>query len=271
MTPGVRSHRCRKLKATERAEEVAVGSGLVVVAGQEHGCCGMAMDDAWVRTYSYGGRLLWSRDIEAPAIAGTNDGAGDVAIGGLGRIYFAGHVEMQPNTDTATLVDHEILIQKLAPDGALIWTRVLRDRGGRDRDRATGVAVRADRLVVTAHVDADRRNASAGHAWLGRFTFGGTLVWKRTWGRSPGFHDLPTGVSLGPSLGIVVVGERGDRMFVRRLSRSGSPVWTTVLRGPLAGIVAGDVVDTPTGPIATGSSWSRWGERGRGIVWRWSG
>lgn len=274
MTAGIRSPDCRELAAVEGALAVAAGSGLVVVAGQEHGCCGMALDDAWVRTYGYDGRLLWNRDIEAPGITGTNDSAGDVAIGGLGRIFFVGDVEMKPNQDTATLVDHEILVQKLAPDGSPIWSRVLRDHHGKDRDRATGVAVRADRLIVAAQVDAGRGDfpsGSTGHAWLGRFTFGGELVWKRTWGRSSRLHDAPTAVSIGPSGDLVVIGERGEsRMFVRRLTRSGTAVWTTVLRGPLAGLAPGRVVDTPTGPVATGSAWSTWGHD-RGFVWRWTG
>jgi hypothetical protein len=272
MTAGIRSPRCRALSVVEGAVAVAAGSGLVVVAGQEHGCCGLDLDDAWVRTYSYGGRLLWSRDIEAPGITGTNDSAGDIAIGGLGRIFFVGDVEMRPNQDTATLVDHSILIQKLAPGGALIWSRVLRDRHGKDRDRATGVAVRADRLIVTAVVDGGRGSPpSAGHAWLARFTFGGDLVWKRTWGTAPHFHDAPTAVSIGPSGRLVVLGERGSRMFVRRLSPSGIVRWTTVLRGPLAWLVSGGVVDTATGPVATGAASGPYRDNDVGYVWRWVG
>jgi hypothetical protein len=273
MTAGVRSPSCRSLAAVERAVAVSAGAGLVVVAGEEHGCCGMDLDDAWVRAYSYAGRLLWTRDIEAPGIVGTNDGAGDVAIGGLGRIFFVGDVSMKPNQDTARLVDHSILIQKLAPGGGLIWSRVIRDRQGKDRDHATGVGVRADRLIVTAQVDAGRGSPpSAGHAWLARFSFGGDIIWKRTWGTARGFHDAPEDVSIGPSGALVVIGDRiGSRMFVRRLTPAGIARWTTVLRGPFTGVVAGGVVDTSTGPIATGEAWGRFRSNDLGYAWRWVG
>lgn len=203
---------------------VEAGGPFVAVAANHFGCCSVAADDGWVRAYSLGGKILWTRQFEVPGVAArTNDRVNDVAVGGLGRVYVGGDVEMSPRSDVTERVDLEIVLQKLGPDGSVIWTRMFRDTGVKDDEAIAGLAVMGDRVIATGTRNTDR-------AWLARFTFGGTVAWSHLWS---GLHDgaTPVGVALTGSRAVLVVGHVRDPgnggidLFLQKYAPTGRLLW----------------------------------------------
>jgi len=255
------------------ASGVAAGSGLVVLSGYDHGCCGDSYwHDGWVRAYDTSGDLRWVIDFESPGLRRTLDAANDVAIGALGRIYVAGWIAMGRETET-TRADHEVMIQKLAPSGDVLWTRILRDRGKEDRDEAHAVAVRGNLLMV-AGLAGDPE--AYDDAWLARFTVGGQIVWERSWFRGERY-SWPRDIAIGASGATYVVGEvrdlgdRGTDLFLRRYEPRGRLGWQLLLEEDLRHLtgtgVDGAAADTL---FVTGyGSDERWGDPPyTGYLWR---
>ncbi len=218
-----------------RLTSVAVGAGMVVIAGHEFGCCSVAADEGWVRAFSFDGDLLWTHDVDGPGrLARNHEGVADVAVGPGGSIYLTGWVETRRRTDLVDPTDVEILIHKLSPDGRAIWTRVLRDHHGRDVDHGVSIAVEGSELAVAAYRTGGwllDTGSDAGHAWLGRFSLGGRLRWSRTWGTTARRAAQPEGLSIGPGGTIYVVGARRDPVdggidaFARAYTPRGRAVW----------------------------------------------
>ncbi len=180
---------------------IAVDAGMVVVSGYDFGCCGDVDRDGWVRTYDLDGNLQWTSPFEASRPAGTNDAANAIAISAIGRVYVVGWVATGAETDVDR-ADHETAVQKLGPSGGVVWTHVFFDHHRKDRDGATGVSVRGDRLMVTAEAGGNWRGRPS-HAWLASLTFAGGVRWTRSWGndgrsRRPavGGLDRPDGFDL---------------------------------------------------------------------------
>jgi hypothetical protein len=77
---------------------------------------------------------------------GSGDGVGGVALGRGGRIYAGGWVAMRNTFDPPP--DHEIAVMAFRPNGRLLWSRIVRDRGARDFDGADSVSVGAAGVVI---------------------------------------------------------------------------------------------------------------------------
>ena len=254
----------------ETATGVAVRGGLVVVVGHRFGCCDVAADDGWIRAYRPRGTLRWMTDFEAPGYRDTNDAAMGVAIGGLGRIYVVGEVETAPRDDTTQMVDHEAVVQKLTSTGTVIWTRVMHDRGIKDNDVATSISVRGDRVMMLALLN--WRGGSGpwgGPGWLGRFTFGGNLVWSR-WLRG----RFPAAVAVTASGRTLVTGtvhrrlaSRGSDLFLRRYATRGSLDWEALIDRGSRYVRGSDVADTRGGAYVSGNAGST---EPTGRLWKWS-
>jgi hypothetical protein len=216
----------------ETISGIAVGAGMVAVSGYSFGCCGDVDNDGWVRTYDLDGNLGWTSPFEASRPAGTNDAANAIAISGIGRVYVAGWVATAAESE-GDMADHEIIVQKLGPSGGVVWTHVFIDHHKKDRDAATGVSVRGDRLMVTAESGGNRQGR-APHAWLASLMFDGGVRWTRTWGKTSDRAAQPASVSMDPSGSTYVAGtERdpsndGTNAFVRKYSTSGGLLWEFV-------------------------------------------
>jgi len=259
----------------EQATGVAVRGDLVVVVGHAYGCCSMALDDGWIRAFRSDGRLRWIRDFEAPGITGTNDRALGVAVSGLSRIYVVGNVEMSPRDDGTVIVDHEAVLQKLSSSGGVIWTRVVHDEGVKDFDRFSAISVRGERVMVTGGLEGwapytDEPDYGP-RAWLGRYSFGGDLLWSRSWGSDWRVAD-PSGVSVAPS-GATVVADttqyryKGSDIGLRVYGATGVLRWSRWLRGPERELQASDVAVAQGGMYVSG--WASPASLGARL-WRWN-
>jgi hypothetical protein len=218
----------------ETISGIAAGASTVVVTGYSFGSCGDVDHDGWVRAYDLDGNLRWVSPFEASQPTGTNDAANAIAISSIGRGYVAGWIATAAETDVDR-ADHEITVQKLGPSGAVVWTHVFFDHQRKDRDAATGVSVRGDRLMVTAESGGNWKGR-APHAWLASLTFDGRVRWTRTWGKVSDRAAQPSSVSIDPSGSTYVAGTEqnpsndGTSAFVRKYSTSGSLLWELALR-----------------------------------------
>jgi len=257
---------------------IAVGAGMLVASGYDFGCCGDVGGDGWVRAYDFDGTLRWTSPFEASQPAGTNDAANAIAIGALGRVYVVGWIATGAETDVDR-ADHETMVQKLGPSGGVVWTHVFFDHHRRDRDGATGVSVRGDRLMVTAEAGGNFRGRPS-HAWLASLTFGGGVRWTRSWGTASARAAQPSSVSIDPRGSTYVAGTArdpsndGTNAFVRKYSRSGHPAWKVVLRDGERFMNASDVFALSDGALATGwqttEAYSSFSASG-GWLWRLRG
>jgi hypothetical protein len=111
----------------------------------------------------------------------------DVAVGG-GAIYAVGFLDRTPTCNDSEggpiPEDAEIVIQKRAPGGSVLWSKVRTD-AGRDNDEAVTVDAAGRRIFVAGEVH--------GRGWLARFTPGGRRVWIHRWRR-----ETPTDVTAAP-------------------------------------------------------------------------
>jgi hypothetical protein len=228
---------------------IAADATHVVVGMQDFGCCGMPDTDGWILTFDHDGRRGWTRPFEPSGIpADANDVLEDLTIGGLGRIYAVGTAYRRGFSDTAgDIPDADVMVQKLAPSGATIWTRVLPDAGAPDRDTATSISVRGDRIVVGALMELPGWAWPA--SWIGRFAFDGRLLWStriatRAW-------NLPH-VSVGAGgATYLAAGWRRDDAIVRKIGPAGALVWQEVLgRGTGVEVWITDIAARPAGPGA---------------------
>jgi hypothetical protein len=218
----------RTTDRTSFATGVAAGGSMVAIAGSTTACCGGPFHDGWVKTFKTDGHLRWNHPFEVPGFGGF-DLATDVAIGGRGAVYAVGRADQKPITSPTDVVDREAVFMKLAADGSTTWIRVLRDRNVRDEDTATSVAVRGKVLVVGAHLDGTAVTDPwrlRGHAWLGRLSLAGTLLWERSWGQRRANAQQIDDVAVGPGGAIRLVGTaRGSNdgvdAYVRAFSTDG--------------------------------------------------
>jgi len=211
-------------------DAIAVNANMLVVAGNDFGCCGDMYNHGWVRAYDLSGGFLWATDLQIPGISiDANDAASAIAIGPSGESYVGGYTEIKV-APPETFVDQDAIVQKLGPDGVPLWTWIGSDPGVRDHDGVTGISARGDHLVATALMNQRYgRDAQPGNVWVAQLSFGGSLMWTRT---APGD---PAGVSVAPSMASYVVGtskDRGDRgqdVFLRKYSAGGALVWRRLL------------------------------------------
>lgn len=258
--------------APQRATDVAVRDGLVVVTGENYGCCGGEdFHNGWVRAFDAALRLQWKAPFEPPAplAPGWMDGADGVSIGAMGNIVVSGWAATGRVVYPEPLPGGTLILEKISADGTVLWTR----RPGLTMgfNDVTALSARGNRLMVVAKVP-----GAAG--WLGRFTVDGDLVWSRSWGIT-GRDVGPSGVSVSASGSTWVLGvkrdprERGMDISVRLYGRSGDLLWKTSLQDGARVLDAGGVAAYGQGAMVTGTetdeefSW----DAGGGHVWRLSG
>lgn len=210
---GLRWHRhdagWRRGETSTAGVAVAVARGLVVLAGNDEACCGEIAHDGWLLAFDPAGRRRWTNPFEVPGLA-SSDVVTDVATGARGAVFAVGGVDQKRATQAKPDVDQEVMVARVdGANGSLDWVRVHREADDRDDDVATTVGVRGDVLAVGARVDGGpvtSRWAERGHAWLGRISLGGDLLWSRVWGERHATASEPAAVAIGPGGAIRVVG-----------------------------------------------------------------
>ena len=246
---------------------IAVGPLMLVVAGNDFGCCGDMFEDGWVRAYDLSGAFLWKTNVEVPGVAtAANDRVQAIAIGALGESYVGGYTEIRPVASGSNwFIDQDAVVQELSADGTPIWTWRGTDPTAKDHDAVTGLSLQGDRLMAVAAMN--QRHRRPANTWVARFSFGGALLWARSG------SGQPEGVSVAPSMATYVVGTQRDRsgggrdLFLRKYSPAGASAWkltlgdtkfvegTGVATSGAAVVVSGDELDSRYGLQVTGWLW----------------
>ncbi len=229
---------------------LAVTDHQVLLSGSFQGCCGdLRILDGWVLAFGRDGSWRWRSPFEAAGLGAFSDEAESIAVGAGGGIYVGGWAAVGPEADDVA-ADHELFLQRLDLRGHVVWSRVYPDTAHIDQHFGADLAVRGRALMVSALVDGIPvafTRSRPGHAWLGRFTLGGSLVWSRRWGTSWTRAAQPTAVTVDGAGRTFVVGTRRDPSdhgldaFVRKYSSAGDLVWTLPLQQGQRLMLGGDV------------------------------
>ncbi len=261
-------------------DRVAVVGRRVIVAGNDYGCCDDPAHEGWIRAYDTDGALLWQNDFEATSPVGTYDGINDITVDAAGDIYAGGWIAMRVQGPGADLADHEVFLQKLSPDGGVIWTQVLLDSRRRDGDTATALAVGGDQLMVTELLSGAPRGYTVTRppeATLQRFTLDGDPSWKRQWGERAKRTADPRSVTINAAGETFVAGTQHDpvtgiEMFLRKYSPTGTLLWVRVKREGSGLLHGTHVVAAPGGLFATGfTTVKEYGRSLDGYIWKFRG
>ncbi|GIU97678.1 MAG: hypothetical protein KatS3mg013_1481 [Actinomycetota bacterium] len=239
VTPG---WRC---SIAQQVTDVAGGPDGIVVTGFDHGCCGDASSDGWVRAFDRLARPRWRVNVEPPPPTprGWWDRATGVAIARGGDAFVAGWAAAEPVRpgEEAPFVRGSAILARLGEGGALRWVRRIDEAPMRGQDAVVQIAVGGGVVAVTAAVDGSgvawRLGGRASSGWLGRFGLGGALAWSRRWDAIRPKAAEPAGVVIDGARRIWVVGtrrdlaDRGLDLALRRFTAAGSPIDQVRLEG----------------------------------------
>jgi len=262
--------------APQSTSAIAVRGNLVVVAGQDFGCCDDPASDGWVRAFDGRLRPRWEAPFEPPTTIPQPwyDTAEGISLGAGGNVYVGGWASTEPPAsgfDTFSGVG-AVVLEKLDATGSLAWSHTT----GATMFRGSGpvsVSVRGDRAMVSAPVDGTGIRWTASqrtHAWLGRFTLDGALVWSREWGLSKKHAAAPTGISVDASMSTWVVGTQRDptdhglNVFVRRFGPGGKQLGQRSIGGGVSRTEGGGIAARAAAAYATGTTVAP----STGRVWR---
>ena len=178
---------------SDSASGVAVdGEGNVYVAGWTGGALpdqvSAGMEDAFLRTYSPEGTVLWTRQFGHPD---SSDGANGLAVDVEGNVYMAGY------TNTADRGDRNAFLRKYDPAGGERWSRL-----GEGFNSGFSVVVAEEGNVYVAGSTTDRK--VLGDALLRKYDPTGEELWTRQFG-SPQ-DDLGFSVAVDREGGVYVAG-----------------------------------------------------------------
>jgi hypothetical protein len=257
---------------------LAVSRGLVLLAGSFEGCCGdFRIFDGWVLAFGDDGSHRWRAPFEAPGLGAFSDETDDVAAGAGGGIFVVGWAALGPESDMVA-APHELFLQRLDRAGGVVWSRVYPETAHRDQHFGADLVVHGDALTISALVDghpvAERYGGRPGHAWLGRFTLGGDLVWSRVWGRSWTGAAQPVAVTLDASDRAFVAGtvrdpsDHGLDAFVRSYSRAGHLRWSVRLQHGQRRMEGSGAAWGAGGISVSGEATGFQGRALRGYLWR---
>jgi len=259
--------------SAETFSGVAAGRGVVVASGFEYGCCDDPTRDGFVRAYDDNGGLLWTDPYEFPGIRHPFDQANDVALDPSGNAYVVGWTHLRRQRVAQVVVDQEMVAQKLSSRGEVVWTRVFRDSGIKDRDEAVSVGVLGSQLMVAAHLNGG--NGDPGNGWLGRFNLNGARVWAGPFGLRKARAAEPVELSIAPWGATYVVGDERDRdggtdLFLRKWNPRGRILWATVIDKSRRSVYAQGVAALGGGAYAAGQGYGAKGKYLGSWIWRFA-
>lgn len=265
-----------------RISDLAVGGGIIAVAGTDFGCCGDPHRDGWVRAYGPDGTFLWTNRFEFPGVApALFDEAQSVAVGALGRVFVAGWANLETTRSDAERLPRTIVVQKLGPTGGNVWTWTMRAHAAWGRVDVAGLSARGDELMVAARLgeQVTPTYRSNGRSWLARLSFGGDLIWERTWGDDPGAAAEPTEIAIDRNGIVYLSGSARDaadermKAFIRAYRPTGRLLWFSTASGGDESMVGTHIAASKNGLVITGTLLAgRWDDRERGgHVWVFEG
>ncbi|HTG48618.1 MAG TPA: hypothetical protein VK646_13295 [Actinomycetota bacterium] len=263
--------------------DIAARGNLVVVAGQDFGCCDDPATDGWVRAFDAGLHPKWNTQFEPPSSIPSTwfDTADGVAIGNGGNVFVGGWAATQPPpTPTSSPNAYQgrgtVVLQELSPTGSVLWARRTDTTMFADSGRVA-VAVGGGRIMVSAALGGfyvGWKTHMRTHAWLGSFTLDGAPVWSRSWGLDRNHAAEPTDVAINGSGGTWVVGTQREKrdhglvVSIRRFGSGGQDLGRRTVGGDFRRFLGGGVAARAGGAYVTGSANPLNGGGEVGRVWR---
>jgi hypothetical protein len=194
------------------------------IPGQDH----LGGLDAFVRRYSQGGRIQWTRQFGTAQ----SDSATGVALHGS-AVYVAGSTSGQLG-DTVSDGFHDAFVRRYSSDGAVVWTRQF---GSDNDDRAQSVSVSAAGVYVggrTSGTILGQESAGTQDAFVRLYGHDGSVKWTHQFGTGDqdaviGLAATPSGVYVAGSVGGSLMGQThlgGVDAFLRRYDDQGNIEWT---------------------------------------------
>ncbi len=204
--------------------------------------------------------------------AHADDRAYGVATAADGGVYVVGSDE-----DAMKLED--IAVRRLAPDGALVWERIVAGPMGKD-DSAYGVAAVADGAVVVGSMDNDGTVV----AWARRYDDAGGVVWTFEEAGPPGpggLNDLEVIGDVVYVVGVQIGAPQLLQAVVRRLdATTGAEVWQKAYDNGMSATANATALDGDdlivagsqgVGGISLTATVQRWTADGTLVsTWTWS-
>ncbi|MFI7064057.1 SBBP repeat-containing protein [Kribbella sp. NPDC050124] len=197
--------------------------------------------DVWGPTFEEGAKYIFQYVGKPPAVSmkaavtGTagEERAGGIATDASGNVYQA--VAIEGSLDGAPYAGgKDVALTKYAPDGTREWTRAIGTSG---TERAYGVAVSDDRVVVTGYTTGNLDGSHAGNttddAFVVQYDATGDQRWLKQFG-VPGVADRSYSVAVdgdaifvsGYTKGSLGGTNAGDKdVFLARLDSDGQQVW----------------------------------------------
>jgi hypothetical protein len=210
---------------------VDTADGGVIVAGYTRGDLdgkhpGSPADDGVVARFTATGERVWLAQLGDAAKADRFYGLAAAPDGGA---YVAGYTSGALAGPSAG--DKDVVLARIAPDGAVAWTRQL---GGTGEDKAYAVAADASGVYVAGVMPA---------GFVAAFTVDGALRWVKADG------DLFGGVAVTTAGVVVATGAIGGDVLTTAYTSAGAPRWRTVTTGRGSDVGA-EVVPLAGGAVA---------------------
>ena len=252
----------RQFGTANRDLAVAVAvdaAGAILVGGSTNGVLGgsaAGLWDAFVRKYDASGNVIWTRQLGTSA----NDFMRGVAVDNAGNILLSG--QTRGVFEGSNAGGDDVFLQKLDPDGELIWTRQF---GTPAADLARGVAVDSSaNVLVIGNTTGDLGAANAGDSdvFIRKYDADGTVLWTRQFGTSA--DDNATGVAADSSGNILMVGYTegalegtsagNEDIFIRKYTADGSLSWTRQFGSSSSDVAWAVASDSLGNAVITGST-----------------
>jgi len=198
------------------------GSGNVYVTGYEE--VAGEEDNIWVRKYTSGGDVVWTRTYNG-ADDGDDIGYG-IAVDGSGNVYVTGY-------ETVSGEGGNIWVRKYDSDGDVVWTRTY-NGAANSWDEGSSIAVdRSGNVYVTGYEESGAANDR--DIWVRKYNSNGQEVWARTHNGPGSDDDEGYGIAVDGSGNVYVAGcEWGvgeEDIWVRKYTSGGDEVWTRTYNG----------------------------------------
>ena len=260
----------------EAASDIDVQGDLVVVSGTSFGCCSDMFHDGWVQSFSAALQRRWRANVEPPAPTPHSwfDTATGVSIGDGGGIYASGWAATRGGITEMTPTPGTPILEKLTSNGGRVWSR----RASVSMPTMflpVSVATGGNGVVIAAGIKG--KGAGWGQSpttgWVASYSTAGSRKWQRAFGGGTETAAAPTGVAIGFTGLLWVIGtqrdatDHGTDVFVRTYAPHGNLVDKLRIDAAKRLLTSGGIDDRGTGAVATGWLGDEYRTHG-GRVWR---
>lgn len=223
--------------STERARGIAVDSTGVYVVGETDGSVAeqenSGSGDIFLRKYTTGGRVVWTRQDST----GDQDHVSDIALDPSGVLLTGQTYGTWPGqTKKSEFID--MYVRKYSRSGAPNWTRQFGTPDG--EDSAASIAAHGTNIYVGGYTYGDLSSGRSGtgedtQGFVRKYQGDGTLLWTRQFGTSGGDEVLglaadsdrvyASGVTWGAFPGFMNKDGRNADAFATSFSCDGTRLW----------------------------------------------